>query len=78
MAILGRGSMRDRAKEEELRALADPKHAHLNEDLHVEITCYASAPEAYLRVGHALHEIKRFLVPVSCLKFLSVDHLTYI
>ena len=52
-------------KEEELRHTNDPKYSHLNEDLHVEITAFAPAPEAYIRMGNALHEVKRFLVPVS-------------
>jgi hypothetical protein len=31
MAILGRGSMKDKQREEELRNSLDPKYAHLNE-----------------------------------------------
>lgn len=50
-------------QETELRALNDVKYSHLNEDLHVEITAYAHAAEAYSRIGRALFEIKRFLVP---------------
>lgn len=41
MAVLGRGSMKDRKKEEDLRAALDPKYAHLNDDLHVEISALA-------------------------------------
>ncbi|CAG2114571.1 unnamed protein product [Medioppia subpectinata] len=63
MAILGRGSMRDKQKEEELRQTMDAKYFHLNEELHVEITAFAPAPEAYTRMGNALQEVKRFLVP---------------
>ncbi|KAJ6218489.1 hypothetical protein RDWZM_009646 [Blomia tropicalis] len=63
MAILGKGSMRNKEKERELRQLDDPKYSHLNEDLHVEITAFAPAPEAYKRISNALYEIKRFLVP---------------
>lgn len=63
MAILGRGSMRDKAKEEDLRKLNDVKFAHLNEDLHVEISTFAPPSDAYSRLSHALEEIKRFLVP---------------
>ena len=54
MAILGRGSMRNSAQEEELRAAADPKHSHLNEDLHVEISTFASPAEAHARLALAL------------------------
>ncbi|OTF79405.1 hypothetical protein BLA29_012329, partial [Euroglyphus maynei] len=63
MAILGRGSMKNKQKEDELRETNDPKYSHLNENLYVEITAIASAPEAYQRIGQALFEIKRFLVP---------------
>lgn len=51
-------------QEDELRETNDPKYSHLNENLYVEITAIASAPEAYQRIGQALFEIKRFLVPV--------------
>ncbi|XP_015911258.1 KH domain-containing, RNA-binding, signal transduction-associated protein 2 isoform X2 [Parasteatoda tepidariorum] len=63
MAILGRGSMRDKRKEEELRSQGDPKYSHLNEELHVEITAFAQGPEAYRRISGALAELQRFLVP---------------
>ncbi|RWS25927.1 KH domain-containing: RNA-binding: signal transduction-associated protein 3-like protein [Leptotrombidium deliense] len=63
VAILGKGSMRDKEKEEELRKTGDLKYSHLNEELHVSISAFAPAPEAYLRIGHALSEVKRFLVP---------------
>ncbi|KAF0290106.1 KH domain-containing, RNA-binding, signal transduction-associated protein 2 [Amphibalanus amphitrite] len=63
MAILGRGSMRDKQKEEELRAAGDPKFSHLSEDLHVEVTAFAPPAEAYARMAYALTEVRRFLVP---------------
>ncbi|GFS80942.1 KH domain-containing, RNA-binding, signal transduction-associated protein 3 [Nephila pilipes] len=63
MAILGRGSMRDKRKEEELRNQGDPKYAHLNEDLHVEVSAYAPPAEAYRRISVAFVELQRFLVP---------------
>lgn len=63
MAVLGRGSMRDKNKEEELRQMNDPKFSHLFEDLHVEITAFAPAAEAYSRMAVALTELKPFLVP---------------
>jgi len=49
MAVLGRGSMRDKQKEEDLRLSADPKYQHLQEDLHVEITAFAPPAEAHAR-----------------------------
>ncbi|XP_060656996.1 RNA-binding protein asd-2 isoform X2 [Drosophila nasuta] len=63
MAVLGRGSMRDRRKEEELRASGDSRYAHLFEDLHVEIATFAAPAEAHARIAYALAEVRRFLVP---------------
>ncbi|XP_005950025.1 KH domain-containing, RNA-binding, signal transduction-associated protein 3 [Haplochromis burtoni] len=63
MSILGKGSMRDKEKEEELRQSGEAKYHHLNEDLHVLIEIFAPPAEAYARMGHALEEIKKFLIP---------------
>ncbi|XP_039537359.1 KH domain-containing, RNA-binding, signal transduction-associated protein 3 [Pimephales promelas] len=63
MSILGKGSMRDKEKEEELRKSGEAKYNHLNEDLHVLIEVFAPPAEAYARMGHALEEIKKFLIP---------------
>ncbi|XP_065077309.1 uncharacterized protein LOC135700654 [Ochlerotatus camptorhynchus] len=63
MAVLGKGSMRDRKKEEELRLSGDPRYTHLSEDLHVEISTYTAPAEAHARIAYALAEIRRFLVP---------------
>ncbi|XP_033152486.1 RNA-binding protein asd-2 [Drosophila mauritiana] len=63
MAVLGRGSMRDRRKEEELRGSGDSRYAHLFEDLHVEISTFAAPAEAHARIAYALAEVRRFLVP---------------
>lgn len=63
MAVLGRGSMKDRHKEEELRASGDPKFQHLSEELHVEISAFATPAEAHARIAYALAEVRRFLVP---------------
>ena len=65
MAILGKGSMRNPAQEEELRTSTDPKHTHLGEDLHVEITTFASPAEAHARLALALSEIRAYLIPDS-------------
>lgn len=65
MAVLGRGSVRDRKKEEELRLSGDPRYTHLFEDLHVEISTFAAPAEAHARIAYALAEVRRFLVPVS-------------
>ncbi|XP_054253553.1 KH domain-containing, RNA-binding, signal transduction-associated protein 2 [Indicator indicator] len=63
MSILGKGSMRDKAKEEELRQSGEARFAHLSEELHVLIEVFAPPGEAYSRMSHALEEIKKFLVP---------------
>ncbi|XP_024081599.1 KH domain-containing, RNA-binding, signal transduction-associated protein 2-like isoform X2 [Cimex lectularius] len=63
MAILGRGSMKDSQKEEELRGSGDPKFSHLLDELHVEVTAFAPPAEAHARIAYALAEIRRFLVP---------------
>lgn len=63
MSILGKGSMRDKEKEEELRKSGEAKFAHLSNDLHVLIEVFAPPGEAYSRMSHALEEIKKFLVP---------------
>ncbi|KFV69829.1 KH domain-containing, RNA-binding, signal transduction-associated protein 2, partial [Dryobates pubescens] len=65
MSILGKGSMRDKRKEEELRRSGEAKFAHLSDELHVLIEVFAPPGEAYSRMSHALEEIKKFLVPVS-------------
>ncbi|XP_055857148.1 KH domain-containing, RNA-binding, signal transduction-associated protein 2 isoform X1 [Episyrphus balteatus] len=65
MTVLGRNSMRDRAKEEELRASMDPKYAHLNSDLHVEISTIAPPAEAYARIAYAMAELRKYLIPDS-------------
>ncbi|XP_057704679.1 KH domain-containing, RNA-binding, signal transduction-associated protein 2 [Corythoichthys intestinalis] len=63
MSILGKGSMRDKGKEEELRNSGEAKYSHLSHDLHVLIEVFAPPGEAYSRMSHALEEIKKFLVP---------------
>lgn len=57
-------------QEEELRASGDPKFQHLSEELHVEISAFATPAEAHARIAYALAEVRRFLVPVSALSSL--------
>uniref|UniRef100_A0A8C3QCX3 KH domain-containing, RNA-binding, signal transduction-associated protein 1 n=1 Tax=Geospiza parvula TaxID=87175 RepID=A0A8C3QCX3_GEOPR len=57
ISVLGKGSMRDKAKEEELRKGGDPKYAHLHMDLHVFIHFRP------LKWPNAMEEVKKFLVP---------------
>ncbi|NWI47258.1 KHDR1 protein, partial [Picathartes gymnocephalus] len=63
ISVLGKGSMRDKTKEEELRKGGDPKYAHLNMDLHVFIEVFGPPCEAYALMAHAMEEVKKFLVP---------------
>ncbi|KAM9418763.1 KH domain-containing, RNA-binding, signal transduction-associated protein 1-like [Salvelinus alpinus] len=63
ISVLGKGSMRDKAKEEGLRKGAEAKYAHLSMELHVFIEVFAPVPEAYLRMAHAMEEVKKFLFP---------------
>ncbi|XP_011495975.1 PREDICTED: KH domain-containing, RNA-binding, signal transduction-associated protein 2-like isoform X4 [Ceratosolen solmsi marchali] len=63
MAVLGRGSMKDRQKEDELRKSLDPKYSHLSDDLHVEITALAPPAEAHARIAFALAEVRKYLIP---------------
>lgn len=52
-------------QEEGLRKSGEPKYAHLSMELHVFIEVFAPVPEAYLRMAHAMEEVKKFLFPVS-------------
>lgn len=63
ISILGRGSTRNKEKEEELSLSGDPKHEHLKEPLHVLIEVEAIKSEAHIRLGTALAEIYKYLVP---------------
>eukprot|EP00745_Piridium_sociabile_P023498 TRINITY_DN3665_c0_g1_i2.p1 TRINITY_DN3665_c0_g1~~TRINITY_DN3665_c0_g1_i2.p1 ORF type:complete len:366 (+),score=93.85 TRINITY_DN3665_c0_g1_i2:76-1173(+) len=63
MAILGKGSMRDKAKEEEMRKEGGKKYSHLTDELHVFVEVQAEMTDAYRRLAHAVSELKKFLVP---------------
>ncbi|KAK0137927.1 KH domain-containing, RNA-binding, signal transduction-associated protein 1 [Merluccius polli] len=63
ISVLGKGSMRDKAKEEGMRKGGEPKYAHLSMELHVFIEVFAPVPDAYLRMAHAMEEVKKFLFP---------------
>lgn len=53
-----------------LRKGGEPKYAHLSMELHVFIEVFAPVPDAYLRMAHAMEEVKKFLFPVSGLLVL--------
>lgn len=63
MAVLGKGSMKDRQKEDELRNSLDPKYSHLSDDLHVEISALGPPAEAHARIAFALAEVRKYLIP---------------
>lgn len=63
VSILGKGSMKDKAKEEELSKSDDPKHEHFKEPLHVLIQVDAPKSEAHARIADALEVIKGALLP---------------
>uniref|UniRef100_A0A3P8VZ61 KH domain-containing, RNA-binding, signal transduction-associated protein 1 n=1 Tax=Cynoglossus semilaevis TaxID=244447 RepID=A0A3P8VZ61_CYNSE len=73
ISVLGKGSMRDKNKEEGLRKGGEPKYAHLSMELHVFIEVFAPVPEAYMRMAHAMEEVKKFLFPVSWDIFFDTD-----
>lgn len=62
MAIMGRGSIRDKDKEEEFRREGG-KYAHLNEDLHVLVDCFTEPIDGYHRIAAAFGELRKFLIP---------------
>ncbi|KAL5015902.1 hypothetical protein ScPMuIL_005491 [Solemya velum] len=62
MSILGKGSMRDKAKEDQLRKEGG-KYSHLSEDLHVLVEAYSEITDAYARISHALGELKKYMSP---------------
>ena len=53
------------------------KFAHLNDDLHVHVEAFAPLPEAYRRVGHALAELNKFLMPVSYVRQMIYESRLY-
>ncbi|KFO29140.1 KH domain-containing, RNA-binding, signal transduction-associated protein 3 [Fukomys damarensis] len=63
MFILGKGSVRDKAQEEECRKGGEAKCFHFKDDLHVLFNVFAPPAEAYACMGHALEKIKKFIVP---------------
>ena len=62
MSILGRGSIRDKAKEEQLRNGNDPAYEHLNDDLHVLVE--ANPPYSHVKLAAGVSEVKKMLIPL--------------
>ncbi|XP_077977180.1 KH domain-containing RNA-binding protein qki.S-like isoform X2 [Glandiceps talaboti] len=61
--VRGRGSMRDRKREEQ--NIGRPNWDHLKEELHVLITVEDSKERADIKLARAVSEIKRLLVPAA-------------
>ncbi|XP_039521116.1 protein quaking-B isoform X2 [Pimephales promelas] len=61
--VRGKGSMRDKKKEEQNRG--KPNWEHLNEDLHVLITVEDSQNRAEIKLKRAVEEVKKLLVPAA-------------
>lgn len=40
-------------------------------ELHVFIEVFAPVPDAYLRMAHAMEEVKKFLFPVSLSQYIG-------
>jgi len=61
ISILGKGSTRDREKEEELSLSDDPKNEHFKEPLHITVSAKAPRSIAHERVAICLDEINKCL-----------------
>ncbi|XP_059482295.1 protein held out wings isoform X2 [Neocloeon triangulifer] len=61
--VRGRGSMRDKKKEEQNRG--KPNWEHLNDELHVLITVEDTENRAKLKLQRAVDEVKRLLIPAD-------------
>ncbi|XP_073992080.1 protein held out wings isoform X4 [Rhodnius prolixus] len=61
--VRGKGSMRDKKKEEASRG--KPNWEHLNEDLHVLITVEDTENRAKLRLARATEEVKNLIIPAE-------------
>ncbi|XP_060588270.1 protein quaking-B-like isoform X4 [Ruditapes philippinarum] len=59
--VRGKGSMRDKAKEEQNKG--KPNWEHLNEELHVLITVEDTRSRSELKLIKAVEEVKKLLVP---------------
>uniref|UniRef100_A0A672M324 QKI, KH domain containing, RNA binding 2 n=1 Tax=Sinocyclocheilus grahami TaxID=75366 RepID=A0A672M324_SINGR len=73
--VRGKGSMRDKKKEEQNRG--KPNWEHLNEDLHVLITVEDSQNRAEIKLKRAVEEVKKLLVPAVSDLFLCSPDLIY-
>ena len=63
ISVLGRGSTRDREKEDELIRSEDPLYEHLKEPLHILIEVKAPKSDAHGRLAAAFKELQSSLIP---------------
>lgn len=63
ISILGKGSSKDKSKEEELAKSEEPEHAHFKEKLHVLIQVKAPKISAHRRMSQALKSLNYYMVP---------------
>ena len=61
ISILGRGSIKDRKREEELRNSNEPMYEHLKDDLHIQIE--AMPPFSNMKLAAGVSEIDKMLIP---------------
>jgi protein quaking len=59
--VRGKGSMRDKAKEEQMKG--KPNWEHLNDELHVLITVEDTKNRAEMKMKRAVEEVRKLLVP---------------
>ena len=61
MSILGRGSIKEKSKEDELRNSGNLLYAHLNDELHVLIE--AVPPNSVQKLAAGATEVRKMLIP---------------
>lgn len=61
ISILGRGSIKDKSKEEEYRNSGKEMYAHLTDELHVLIE--SVPPNAVQKLAAGIAEVRKMLIP---------------
>jgi hypothetical protein len=75
MTILGRGSMRDKEEEDQLREGGEEKFAHLNEDLHVMVEASGTKALAQARLAAGVAELRKMMIPGPFAEHLKNEQL---
>jgi len=63
MAILGRGSSRDKNKEQELLESGAPEHQHIREPLHVRIETHGPCRQVWTNMAAAIEALAPYMKP---------------